>query len=254
METIVSDLGFDDGSDVNDVAKSLAADESVRVNIDRGWIVSFLMTLMAIHVGRMGFDRTILGLLSPGFAVLGDLFAALLIAFLVIIPVLAVTGRCLRRSEGTLWRWSLNPVRADRWIPRVTRYLLTIRMRQSIRLRLARCSLTAAVSRGLQYGLPVAAVIAATAPMWGMSWYFDTENWAAGIWNSWAAHRTDSWRAAMIDAVSDSKVSTNAEQRFRVAPPMPPRPPEPWAVDSVTVRYTSTWRASPAPTARFPPL
>ena len=41
------------------------------------------------------------------------------------------------------------------------------------------------------------AIIAATVPVWGMSWYFDTENWAAGIWNSWAEERTDTWRAAM---------------------------------------------------------
>ena len=31
--------------------------------------------------------------------------------------------------------------------------------------------------------------------------------------------------------------------------PIPCRPPAPCSVDSVTVRYTSTWRASPAPTA-----
>ena len=49
-------------------------------------------------------------------------------------------------------------------------------------------------------GLPVAAIIAATAPVFGMSWYFDTENWAAGVWNSWAEARTDTWRAAMVEA------------------------------------------------------
>ena len=51
--------------------------------------------------------------------------------------------------------------------------------------------LPAAVGRGVRIGLPFAAIIAATVPMWGMSWYFDTENWAAGIWNSWAETRTD---------------------------------------------------------------
>ena len=34
-----------------------------------------------------------------------------------------------------------------------------------------------------------------------MSWYFDTENWAAAVWNSWAAERTDTWREAMVRAV-----------------------------------------------------
>ena len=39
---------------------------------------------------------------------------------------------------------------------------------------------------------------AATVPLAGMSWYFDTENWASGMWNSWAASRTDRWREAMV--------------------------------------------------------
>src|SRR5262249_17955073 len=63
-------------------------------------------------------------------------------------------------------------------------------------------SLGSALSRGLQIGLPLAAIIAATVPVWGMSWYFDTENWAAGIWNSWAEERTDSWREAMVGAAT----------------------------------------------------
>ena len=47
-------------------------------------------------------------------------------------------------------------------------------------LRAARYSLPAALSRGLQIGLPAAAFVAATTPVFGMSWFFDTENWAAG--------------------------------------------------------------------------
>ena len=38
-----------------------------------------------------------------------------------------------------------------------------------------------------------------------MSWYFDTENWAAGMWNSWAESRTDTWREAMVRAVLASR-------------------------------------------------
>ena len=34
-------------------------------------------------------------------------------------------------------------------------------------------------------GLPVVAVCVATVPIWGMSWYFNSENWAAVIYNSW---------------------------------------------------------------------
>ena len=72
----------------------------------------------------------------------------------------------------------------------------------AIRMRAARYSVPTALDQGLQTGLPFAAIVAATVPIWGMSWYFDTENWAAGMWNSWAESRTDTWREAMVRAVS----------------------------------------------------
>ena len=84
------------------------------------------------------------------------------------------------------------------WPSRAIRLWLESRMQFAIRLRSARYSLPSALGRGLQIGLPLTAVIVASVPIWGMSWYFDTENWAAGIWNSWAASRTDTWRAAMV--------------------------------------------------------
>jgi 3',5'-cyclic AMP phosphodiesterase CpdA len=71
----------------------------------------------------------------------------------------------------------------------------------------------------LQIGLPLAAVVAATVPMWGISWYFDTENWAAGVWNSWAEERTDVWRGAMVRAVAEAEVAKGPARAFAVAPP-----------------------------------
>ena len=41
-----------------------------------------------------------------------------------------------------------------------------------------------------------------------MSWFFDTENWASGIWNSWAEARADTWREAMVRAVGDRRRAT----------------------------------------------
>jgi hypothetical protein len=67
-------------------------------------------------------------------------------------------------------------------------------------------------------GLPLSAIIAATVPVWGMSWYFDTENWAAGIWNSWAEERTDAWRQAMVRAVSAQSTAQSSEPAFAIAP------------------------------------
>ena len=187
---------------IRDMAVTVVAEETSRAAADRSWIFAFLMTLLAIHLGRMGLDRTSLGLVSPGFAVLGDAFVALLLAFTILIPSLLATGKILQLLEGRIWRWSLQEGHGFFAAPRlILRWLLMMRLRQAIRLRLARCSYAAALSRGLQMGLPLSAILAATTPVWGMSWYFDTENWAAGIWNSWAEQRTDDWRMAMAQAL-----------------------------------------------------
>jgi hypothetical protein len=87
----------------------------------------------------------------------------------------------------------------------------------SIRMRESRYSVPRALERSLATGLPFAAILAATVPVWGMSWYFDTENWAAGMWNSWAESRTDEWREAMVRAVRQSAASS--PRMFALDPP-----------------------------------
>ena len=52
-----------------------------------------------------------------------------------------------------------------------------------------------------------------------MSWYFDTENWAAGMWNSWAESRTDTWREAMVRAVLAADGGSAGPASFAVNPP-----------------------------------
>ena len=190
---------------VQSLAERIVGEETAREAADRGWILAWLVTLLAIHLGRMGLDRSALGLLSPGFALAGDAFVALLIAFLGVAPLSFTANQLLMRLEHSGWMWSLpsggGHASFGRWL---VRGLLTVRLRQRVRIRLARCSYVSALSRALQNGLPVAAILAATVPVWGMSWYFDTENWAAGIWNSWAEHRTDTWREAMAVAIEST--------------------------------------------------
>jgi hypothetical protein len=64
-------------------------------------------------------------------------------------------------------------------------YRLESRLRSHIRNRKAGYSFKTAFRSGLQTGLPYAALLAAIIPVFGMSWYFDTENWASGIWDNW---------------------------------------------------------------------
>ena len=169
----------------------------------------------------MGLDQTTLGLLSPGVAVAGDLAVALVIAYAVVVPLKLAVRKATRRLERRAWQWSLEFAPAGRaagWWHRAVQWWLESRLRFAIRLRLARYSLPQALGRGLQIGVPLAAIIVATIPVFGISWYFDTENWAAGIWNSWAESRTDIWRAAMVKAVvADGRAREDASG-FEVHP------------------------------------
>ena len=72
----------------------------------------------------------------------------------------------------------------------------------SLRLREARLSLPFALILLLRLGLPVTAFFVAFNPIWGFSWYFNTESWATGIYQKMTELRVDPWRVNMIDAVA----------------------------------------------------
>jgi 3',5'-cyclic AMP phosphodiesterase CpdA len=220
-ESVIADIGIERPERLAETGERLQTSEQGRAGADRSWIAALVAVLFAIHVSRMGFDRSVLGILSPLVAVAGDIVVALALAYFVIIPLRLFERRVTRGLERAAWERVLDaPPRTGpaAWPGRATRWWLESRMRFAIRLRSARYSLPAAFGRGLQIGLPVAAVIVASVPIWGMSWYFDTENWAAGIWNSWAASRTDTWRAAMVRAVVDAGETTLDGRGFIVQP------------------------------------
>jgi uncharacterized membrane protein HdeD (DUF308 family) len=204
-EDVVSSLGLPDHPEVRSIASRIEEEESVRAPIDRGWIIAFLFILFFIHLGRVGFDRSPTGLLSPFVALIGDIFVALIIAFLLIMPLKGVFRGITRPVERALWNWVLAAPGKSRkpwYTPRgIVQRWLEYRLRLSIRIRKSGYSFLTAIRSGLQTGLPYAALLAAIVPVFGMSWYFDTENWASGIWDSWAADRADVWRKAMVEAV-----------------------------------------------------
>ncbi len=220
-ESVVAELGFSDNARVAAMSAEIEASEKARASIDRGWVLSFIATLLAIHVGRMGADRTLLGLLAPVVAVGGDMMVACLITLLVINPLYLLWRWPTRWIERPLWGWYAGQDDAApvRWRQRLATAWLRRRLRYAVRMRAARYSVRSALNQALQIGLPIAAVIAATAPVWGMSWYFDTENWAAGMWNSWAESRTDVWRAAMVRAVLADDTVRGQSLPFAIQPP-----------------------------------
>lgn len=198
-EAVVDDLDLDDDRQAATIRDRLAAEEKVRAPNDTRWILSFLATLFAIHIARMRVDGSLLGFVAPGVAVLGDMLLAVLIAFMFLAPVLVFFRSSTRWIERRAWRRQQRLGTGRRgWLDQVAVLWLRHRLRTAIRLREARYSVPAALKRCLASGLPLAAVVAATVPVWGMSWFFDTENWASGLWNSWAESRTDNWREAMV--------------------------------------------------------
>ncbi|HKQ49823.1 MAG TPA: metallophosphoesterase [Phycisphaerae bacterium] len=215
-------LGLEAQPEVRAICDRLASEESARKPVDRYWILTFVLTLFAIHLGRMGFDGTAVGILAPGFAVVGDLSVALGMGLFIVIPTHLAVRHLTRPVERQAWRWCLSGGANDRnsWMRRLMRIWLTHRLRFAIRVRQASYTLRSALGRGLQIGLPVAAILAATTPVWGMSWYFDTENYASGIWDSWAEARTDTWRKAMIHAVEARETAAGRPApTFAVSPP-----------------------------------
>ena len=216
-ETVIADLGVADRPEAIALLARITAEEHARAPSDRRWTIAFIVTLFAIHVARMRPDGSLLGFVAPAVAVLGDMLLAVLVALFLIVPAFVSVRMSTRWLERLLWRRYLAIGGQERtWRHRVGSAYLRYRLRMGIRLREARYSIPAALQRSLGVGLPVAAIIAATVPVWGMSWFFDTENWASAIWNSWAESRTDEWREAMVRAVR------RADPRgagFAVAPP-----------------------------------
>jgi hypothetical protein len=94
------------------------------------------------------------------------------------------------------------------------------RLRFARRLAAMRHSTIAALRWGLIVGLPVTAILIAVNPIWGFSWFFNSESWATEVWDRWAAARTDTWREQMVRTVEDHYRTRNvpSEQLFQVAP------------------------------------
>ena len=86
----------------------------------------------------------------------------------------------------------------------------------SLRLSQSRISLPSGLMLLLRLGLPITAFFVAFNPIWGFSWYFNTESWATGIYQKLTELRVDTWRANMIDAVT--RTYGGGDELFRIEP------------------------------------
>jgi len=194
-----------------------------RTPTDFYWSLIFVAVFFAIHVGRVDAEWTLLGLLTPAVATAGDVVAALVLSLVVLLPLELIVRRASRPVERAVWMRTLSdsaPDSEQRWSERLVRYWAEQRLRRSVARDLENDTLIGAVRQLIRAGLPMTAVLIAVNPVWGFSWYFNSENWATAAWQKIAESRIDNWREAMIDAAVRVRgaSSETAPGVFDVAP------------------------------------
>ena len=188
---------------------------------DLMWMLTLGGVFLAIHIGRMPISDTLLGISSPLVATAGDLLMTLVFATLIVLPLRLLWRRFTRPVERLAWSLHLGskagstPLHpAAGWL--IARWLAT-RFGFNIRLREARISMPSALILLLRLGLPVTAFFVAFNPIWGFSWYFNTESWSSGVYQKMTELRVDAWRVGMVDAVRRA-YGDDGDELFRVRP------------------------------------
>ena len=184
-----------------------------RTPADFYWSVIFVIVFFAIHVGRLDAEWTWVGMLTPAAATLGDIVAALVLSIVVLVPLEVLWHRLSRPIERAAWHRMLHdraPESAQRWSERFVRWWAEQRLRRSVARDRENNTLLGALTQLIRAGLPITAVLIAVHPIWGFSWYFNSENWATAAWQKIAETRVDDWREAMIDAAVQSQSASSA--------------------------------------------
>jgi uncharacterized membrane protein HdeD (DUF308 family) len=184
--------------------ESFLRDDANQRRINAVWCWTFIIVFFAIHIGRMHVEWNLVGMISPLVAAVGDVATALIIAFGFILPSRLAWRKMTRPLERRAWTRLFarsDQGRGPGLFGGMWKVWLTARLRFSYRMAQMRRSPWAALRWGLQVGLPATAILIAVNPIWGFSWFFNSESWTTGIWDRWAEARTDTWRQKMIEAV-----------------------------------------------------
>lgn len=205
------------------IHRDAIAQASWRTPIEFYWSVIFVVVFFAIHVGRLDADWTLLGMITPAAATLGDVVAALVTGLVVLYPAERAWQRLTRPIERAAWQRMLHdrtPEIDQPWSERAIRRWAEQRLRRGVARDLENNTLAGAVRQMIRAGLPITAVLIAVHPIWGFSWYFNSENWATAAWQKIAQARVDDWREAMVDAAVRARgaLDVTAPGLFAVSP------------------------------------
>jgi len=198
--------------EVGRIAQSVEESEERRASVDRYWCFTLFAVFFAIHAGRMSVEWNRLGALSIGLAVAGDIATAILVS-LLLLPGRLLLRKATRPLERSAWNWRLSRAKSNSRVPIgewLVDWWLDRRVRFAIRIRSTRASFGVAIWRAIQISLPVIAILIAINPIWGFSWYFNTENWVSGFWQKLTEKRVDPWRENMVTAVMTSHGMSDA--------------------------------------------
>ena len=173
---------------------------------DLFWMSTLGIVFLAIHAGRMPLSDDLLGRISPVVATAGDILMTFIFAMALMLPARLAWRRATRTIERLTWAIRLGAKDGAPQMNPAADWLigqwLEGRFSFSFRLRESRASLPIAIILILRLGLPVTAFFVAFNPVWGFSWYFNTESWATGIYQKLTELRVDPWRVEMVDAVT----------------------------------------------------
>jgi uncharacterized membrane protein HdeD (DUF308 family) len=183
---------------------------------DLFWISTIGVVFLAIHTGRMPLSDDLLGVVSPFVAAAGDLLMTLVFAMALVLPVRLAWRRVTRPIERLAWTLRLKAAPMNKAAEWLMNRWLDKRFSFSLRLSQSRISLPSGLMLLLRLGLPITAFFVAFNPIWGFSWYFNTESWATGIYQKLTELRVDTWRANMIDAVT--RTYGGGDELFRIEP------------------------------------
>ena len=187
------------------------------------WCLMLFAIFLAIHVMRTDAEWSFIGFISPLTALVGDTVVAILLAILLALPLRLAWRRLSRPIERAAWT-RFHQLREDNASPtfgeKAIRFWLERRMKLAIEMREFRNSPNFALWRVLRIGLPLTAIMIAVNSIWGFSWYFNSENWASGVWQEITKERVDPWRRHMTtEAEKDALARGIAPEKvFAITP------------------------------------
>ena len=182
---------------VKEIRESLLETEKTEATGNLVFCLKILLVFFLVHLLRTDSQWSIIGFISPFSAVVGDAIMAIIIGVALVLPIRVLVRKITRPLERTFWRRLDELVERGEeptYLETALRYWLQHRMRLALRLKYARYSLNSAVWWIMRVGLPLTAIFIAINSIWGFSWYFNSENWASGVWQEITKARVDPWR------------------------------------------------------------